>query len=208
MIWPWLTLAVLGAWHGVNPAMGWLFAVSWGLQERDGRAVLRALPAIALGHGLAIALVLVVFAIAHVALPVSALRIVIGIPVIVFGVLKLVRHRHPRWVGMRVGFAGLTWWSFLMASAHGAGLMLLPLFAAGASHAAGHQHAHGLPPGDPATYLAATAIHTGAMIAIAGAVALVVYHKLGLALLRRAWLNTDALWAVTLIVSGAVILVV
>jgi hypothetical protein len=201
MSWPWITLIALGAWHGVNPGMGWLFAVSRGLQERRGSAVIGALPPIALGHGLAIALALVVVAIGRASVPLSALRWVTAAILIGFGLSRLVRHRHPRWVGMRVGFRDLTVWSFLMATAHGAGLMLAPLFVVDSARPSCHADAGVLLSG-PLDYAAATAAHTAAMLATAGLIALVVYHKLGLALLRRAWFNLDWLWALALIAAG------
>lgn len=201
MSWPWITLLALGAWHGLNPGMGWLFAVSRGLQERRGAAVLGALPPIALGHALAIAVALVVVAIARASIPLSALRWVTAVVLIGFGVSRLFRHRHPRWVGMRVGFRDLTVWSFLMATAHGAGLMVAPLFVVDAARPSCHADA-GLTLSGPLDYLVATLAHTAAMLAIAGFVALVVYYKLGLALLRRAWFNLDWLWAIALIGAG------
>ena len=201
MLWPWLTLLALGAWHGVNPGMGWLFAVSRGLQERRGGAVIEALPPIALGHGLAIALALVVVAIGRASVPLEAMRWATAVVLIGFGLLRLVRHRHPRWVGMRVGFRDLTVWSFLMATAHGAGLMLAPLFVVDAARPSCHVDA-GLTLSGPVDYVVATVAHTAAMLATAGVIALVVYHKLGLALLRRAWFNLDWLWALALIAAG------
>jgi hypothetical protein len=209
MTWAWITLVLLGAWHGVNPAMGWLFAVSRGLQERRGSAVLGALPPIALGHALAIALALLLLAVLRLGLPPAALRWATAAVVIGFGVARLVKHRHPRWVGMRVGFAGLTWWSFLMATAHGAGLMVVPLFVVGGDGGHGpHCHAHaGLSLAGPGDALVATVLHTAAMLVVAGAVALVVYHKVGLALLRRAWLNLDVVWSLALILSGVAALI-
>src|ERR687894_720969 len=125
--WPWLALALLGAYHGLNPAMGWLFAVALGLQERRQGAVLQALPPIALGHAAAISLVVVVVGVARITIPLDVLRYVCAGALILFGLYKLIRRKHPRWVGMRVGFRDLTAWSFIMASAHGAGLMLVPV---------------------------------------------------------------------------------
>jgi hypothetical protein len=201
MSWPWITLLALGAWHGVNPGMGWLFAVSRGLQERRGGAVLGALPPIALGHALAVAAALIVVAIARASVPLVALRWITAVILIGFGASRLVRHRHPRWVGMRVGFRDLTVWSFLMATAHGAGLMIAPLFVVDGARPSCHADA-GLVLSGPIDYLAATAAHTAAMLVVAGAIALFVYHKLGLALLRRAWFNLDWLWAIALIAAG------
>jgi hypothetical protein len=208
--WPWVTLALLGAWHGANPGMGWLFALSRGLQERRGSAVAGALPPIALGHALAVGMALAALAIGNLSLPSSYVRPLTAAVLIGFGLLKLLRHRHPRWVGMNVGFGGLLLWSFLMANAHGAGLMLVPLFVVlqpgRAPLPACHVQA-GVSLSTPADYLAATAVHTAAMLLVTGAIALVVYHKLGLSLLKRAWFNLDWLWSVALIVSGIAALV-
>jgi hypothetical protein len=201
MTWPWLALALLGLWHGLNPAMGWLFAVSRGLQEGRGAAVAGALPPIALGHALAIASALLLFVVAEAGIPALPLRWATGLLVIGFGVARLIKHRHPRWVGMRVGFGRLTWWSFLMATAHGAGLMLLPLFAVGSAQPACHASA-GLQLTSAAGYVGATLLHTAAMMLVTGALAWLIYAKLGLSLLRRAWFNLEWLWSLALIVSG------
>jgi hypothetical protein len=206
MIWPWVTLALLGAWHGLNPGMGWLFAVSRGLQERRGGAVAAALPPIALGHALAIAVALGVLAIGKASVPATPLRWATAAILIGFGVTRLFQHRHPRWVGMRVGFRDLTLWSFLMATAHGAGLMLLPLFVADATDASCHAHA-GLHLSGVGGYVGATLLHTAAMLLVTGAVAIVVYYRLGLSLLRRAWFNVDWLWSLALVLAGAFALV-
>jgi hypothetical protein len=201
MIWPWVTLALLGAYHGVNPGMGWLFAVSRGLQEKRGGAVAGALPPIALGHALSIGLTLAVVAAGRFSFGVAPTRWVAAIVLVAFGIAKLVRHRHPRWVGMRVGFASLFAWSFLMASAHGAGLMLVPLFVTGAMGPACHARA-GLSLSAPSGYVYAALVHTGAMLAAASAIAFVVYYRVGVAILRRAWFNLDRVWAAALVISG------
>ncbi len=125
--WSWLALALLGAYHGLNPAMGWLFAVALGLQEQRRGAVLQALPPIALGHAVSILLAVLVVGVAQIVVPFDALRYACAGVLILFGLYKLVRRKHPRWVGMRVGFRDLVAWSFLMSSAHGAGLMLVPV---------------------------------------------------------------------------------
>jgi len=201
MTWPWITLVLLGAWHGVNPGMGWLFAVSRGLQERRGGAVAGALPPIALGHALAIAVALVVVAIGRASVPLVALRWATAAILIGFGISRLFRHHHPRWVGMRVGFRDLTAWSFLMATAHGAWLIVAPLFVVDGARPSCHADA-GVVLAGPIDYVVATAVHTAAMLVVAGVIALVVYHKLGLALLRRAWFNLDWLWALALVGAG------
>ena len=205
-LWPWISLIALGAWHGVNPAMGWLFAVSRGLQERRGSATFGALAPIALGHALALGLAFAVLAVGAVSLPGRQLRWATAALLIGFGAARVVRHRHPRWVGMRVGFGGLTWWSFLMATAHGAGLMLLPLFVVAADQPACHARA-GLSLASGVSYVSATLVHTAAMIAVTGAIALVVYYKVGLALLRHAWFDLDWLWSLALVISGAFALI-
>jgi hypothetical protein len=169
--------------------------------------VVAALPPIALGHALAIALALALLAIGRASLPGTQLRWVTAALLIGFGLSRLFKHHHPRWVGMRVGFRDLTLWSFLMATAHGAGLMLVPLFVVGASEPDCHARA-GLHLTGPGGYLGATLLHTAAMLLVTGAIALVVYHKLGLALLRRAWFNLDWIWAFALVISGVAALVV
>jgi hypothetical protein len=215
--WPWLTLAVLGAYHGLNPAMGWLFAVALGLQEQRRGAVLQALPPIALGHATAVLLAVLVVGVAQIVVPFDVLRYGCAGVLIVFGLYKLVRQRHPRWVGMRVGFRDLTAWSFLMASAHGAGLMLIPVLLRLASteqmqgaHAHGVHTDHGTMT-DSSTVLAdlaAVGLHTLALFAVMGVIAMVVYEKLGVMILKRTWFNLDLLWAGALVGAGLITLVV
>ena len=138
-LWPWAALLLLGVAHGVNPGMGWLFAVALGLQQQDRRAVWRALLPLAMGHMLAIAAAVGLAAAAGVVLAPAQLRWLVAAALLAMGVFHLVRHRHFNWGGMRVGARDLTIWSFLMASAHGAGLMALPvvLVAGHGGHAAG-----------------------------------------------------------------------
>src|SRR5437762_3603301 len=125
---PWLTLFGLCAFHGLNPAMGWLFAVALGMQEQRRSAVWRALPPIALGHAASVALVVGLIVLAKAAVSQTMLKSAAATILFGFGLYRLIRARHPNWVGMRVGFRDLGVWSFVMASAHGAGLMLVPLF--------------------------------------------------------------------------------
>lgn len=189
--WPWLTVALLGAFHGLNPAMGWLFAVALGMQERRREAVVRALAPIALGHALSVGLVALGLGLGRLALPARPLRLVAGSLLLGFGLFRLARPRaHPRWVGMRVGFRDLVLWSFLMASAHGAGLMLTPVLLHG--EAAAH----------PAAPVEMVLLHTAVTLLVMGAIALLVYQTIGLELLRRAWLNLDLVWAGALIIAG------
>jgi hypothetical protein len=211
-----LTLALLGAYHGLNPAMGWLFAVALGLQERRLGATLRALPPIAVGHAAAILLTVLIVSALQVVASLSILRYVGAGALLLFGLAKLVRPRHPRWVGMRVGFKDLTAWSFLMASAHGAGLMLVPVLLrtsaeniVGTGHAhSGHMHTVQASVGGlPFAEFATVGVHTLAMFLVMGVVAALVYQKFGLALLRRSWFNLDRLWAVALVATGGLTLV-
>ena len=204
-LWPWLALAGLGAYHGLNPAMGWLFAVALGLQERSSRAVLRALLPIALGHEASIALaVLLVGGLELVAAP-AVLRAAGALVLVLFGLYKFLRPRsHPRWVGMRVTPRELALWSFLMSSAHGAGLMLFPVLLG----LPAHDHGHSVPAVPlsgiaAAQDAAAVLLHTLAMLLAMGAVAVLVYDKLGLGVLRRAWVNLDLVWAAAVVVAGA-----
>ena len=208
-----LALLMLGAYHGINPGMGWLFAVALGMQERAGRAVARSLIPIAFGHAVAIAIVVLAAGLVQKIVPLDKVKIVAALILFGFGGYRLWRQRHPRWGGMRVGFRDLTIWSFLMASAHGAGFMLLPvLFSASAARA---QHLpvaarHSIPGAweTPLTSLTATAVHTAGYLLVMGLVAWVVYRKLGLALLKKAWVNLDLVWAVALIITGCLTLVI
>jgi hypothetical protein len=199
-VWP--TLFLLGAYHGINPGMGWLFAVARGIQEHRARAVALSLPPIALGHGLAIGVAVLIAQLAQVALPMPWIRIGVAVTLVGLGGYKLIRSRHFRWGGMQVGFRDLTIWSFLMASAHGAGLMVLPVVLAGA-------HAHHMAASQgAASGIWATLIHTLGYLSVTAAAALLVYQKFGLAILRRSWVNLDLIWAIALVVTGFVALLV
>ena len=202
VLWPWLALAGLGVYHGVNPGMGWLFAVARGLQERRRRAVLAALLPIAAGHELSIVAVVIAVALTQAMVPPHTVRLLAALALVGFGVYTLLRPRsHPRGFGMRIGVFGLALWSFLMSSAHGAGLMLAPVLL-------------GLPVGDSFTDLRqlgmeaalAATIHVAAMATTMALVAVVVYEKLGLGLLRRNWFNLDLAWSFVLLATGAVTL--
>ena len=203
----WLML-LLGAYHGVNPGMGWLFAVALGMQNRSARAVAGSLVPIAIGHALAIGAVVAAITLLDVTLPAAVIRYVIATLLIALGLYRLVRHRHPRWVRMQVGFRDLVAWSFLMASAHGAGLMVVPLLLGtqgveAADHASHYAHAA---VASPLAGLLASGVHTLGYLMVTGLVAWIVYRKLGLALLRRAWINLDLIWAAALIGTGIVTL--
>jgi hypothetical protein len=205
-VWPWLALAGLGAYHGINPAMGWLFAVALGLQERRRWAVLRALPAIALGHEASIAAVAGILALAQVVTAAELLRPLGAIGLVLFGVFKLIRPRsHPRWVGLRVGPRDLVVWSFLMSSAHGAGLMLVPVLL-GMPAGADTPDIPGIGTSTLVQDVAAVTVHSVSMLLVMGTIALVVYERLGLDVLRKAWLNVDLVWSVAVIAAGVVTL--
>jgi hypothetical protein len=205
----WLML-LLGAYHGLNPGMGWLFAVALGMQERKGSAVAKALVPIALGHALAIGSVVLGAAFLGMSLPRTAIRYAVAALLIGLGIFSMVRHYHPRWVRMQVGFRDLTFWSFLMASAHGAGLMVVPFLLGSstveaADQMAGHHHVSAAT--SPLAAVLATGIHTAAYLAVTGLIAWVVYSKFGLTVLRKAWLNLNLVWAAALVVTGLVTLV-
>jgi hypothetical protein len=203
--WPWLALAGLGAYHGLNPAMGWLFAVALGLQERRRWAVVRALPAIALGHEASVAAVAAILALAQLVAAAELLRPLGALGLVAFGVFKLARPRsHPRWVGLRVGTRELVVWSFLMSSAHGAGLMLVPVLLGLPAPAT--EDLPGLSLQTLGQDLAAVTIHSASMLLVMGTLAIVVYEKLGLDVLRKAWLNVDLVWSVAVIAAGVVTL--
>jgi hypothetical protein len=208
-LWSWLGLAGLGAFHGVNPAMGWLFAVALGLHRRSRAVVLGSLIPIALGHGLAVALVAFAVVALGAVIDEQAIRMASGVVLIGWAVYHtLYGSRHRVRFGMRVGMAGLALWSFLMATAHGAGLMLvpflLPLPPGGSppGHMAGHHTTEGSLP----VLLAAIGVHTLAMLVVTGAIAVVVYEWVGLGFLRRGWVNLDPLWTAALLATGLLLL--
>ena len=205
---PWLSLLLLGAAHGINPAMGWLFAVGRGLQRRDRREVWRALGPLAVGHAVAIGVAVVAALALGEVIPARWLRWVVAATLVGVGVDGLLCHRHVSLGGMRVGARELATWSFLVASVHGAGLMVLP-FVLGARPAPGtmlhHHHEAAMMVGgggvDPLG-ITAPLIHTLGYLLVTAALAVVVYEKVGLGILRRAWINVNVLWAASLIVAG------
>jgi hypothetical protein len=204
-LWPWLALAGLGAFHGINPAMGWLFAVALGLHRQSRAVVLHALLPIALGHALAILAVALAVVLLGVVVDQRALRIGAGTLLIGWAAYHtLYGSRHRVRFGMQVGMLGLGAWSFLMASAHGAGLMLvpvlIPLCLAGSP--AGELSAGAAAP----VALAAVGVHTLAMLATTGAIAVAVYEWFGVAFLRRGWINLDLIWTVALVATGLILL--
>jgi hypothetical protein len=203
----WATLAVLGVYHGINPAMGWLFAVSRGMQERSRRAVLRSLLPIAIGHEASIALVaLLVLTLSTTTDPME-LRIGAAAVLIGFGIFRFIKPRaHFRWTTMRVSDRELGVWSFLMSTAHGAGLMIAPVILGLQASQSGHDDMAMLSGGPIDIAAVGLAVHVAAMVAVMGAIAFFVYERVGLQVLRRAWLNTDQVWAGAFILAGIVTL--
>jgi len=207
----WHAMVFLGAYHGINPGMGWLFAVALGMQRGSARGVWGALPPIALGHAAAVGLVLLTVGLAQVVIPIDTLRVLVASTLTMLGLYRLWRHRHPRYGGMQVGFRDLTVWSFLMASAHGAGFMVVPfvMSAPPMLSAAGHEHLHHMAAAatsGAAVGAMAVAIHTLSYLIVMTVAAWVVYRKLGLSLLRKAWLNVDWVWAGALVLTGLIVL--
>lgn len=206
-IWAWGALFLLGAWHGINPAMGWLFAVALGLQRQSSRAVWESLLPIAAGHVLAIGVVVLLAVLAGAVISLHYARLFVAVLLLGFGFFRLFWGKHPRWGGMQVGFRDLVFWSLLTASAHGAGFMLLPILL-GMSVAHGDHQMHG--PHIPSGWIGflAVGVHTLAYLLVTGVVAWVVYKRIGLAVLRRAWFNVDRIWAISLIVTAGVTLLI
>ena len=197
----WGMLLFLGAFHGINPGMGWLFAVALGMQENRSAAVWRALVPIGIGHACAVAAAVALAILAGVVMPPDDLRWPIAGILIALGGVRLLRHRHPRYGSMRIGIGGLAIWSFLVATAHGAGLMVLPVWLRLSTATGDHNtHVHGAT--NLASGLAATAVHSGSYLIVTAIVASIVFHKLGVGLLRKAWINLDLIWAAALIASG------
>ena len=211
-LWPYVLLGLLGAYHGLNPAMGWLFAVALGMQERSRRAVLRSLVPIAIGHEASIVLVAVLVVGLGVFADAQALHVGAGIALIAFGIFRFARPRaHFRWTKLRVNRRELGWWSFLMSTAHGAGLMVAPVLigagAASSATASEHDVAHVREAViSPLAGGLALLLHVAAMMLVMAVVAVVVYEKLGVAVLRSAWLNTDWLWAGAFVMAGVITL--
>jgi hypothetical protein len=194
------TVALFGAYHGLNPGMGWLFALALGLQQNNEKAIWTSLAPITLGHAFSIVLVAGGILALQAFISLHTLQAATGVLLIGFGVYKMLNwYRHPKWVGMKVRWHELTIWSFLMATAHGAGLMIAPVLL-------------GLFNGQPADGTAAgtagidaglgVLIHTMSMLVTMAAVAWIVYKKLGLMVLRKGWLNFDLIWAAALLVVG------
>jgi hypothetical protein len=209
--WPWVAIFLLGAYHGINPGMGWLFAAALGMQKKSAVAVWQSLVPIAAGHFIAIGVVVAAALIAGAVMPLLYLKIAAACILLAFGLQRLIRKTHPRWGGMQIGFRDLCIWSFLMASAHGAGFMLLPiLLKMSPPHASAPMaaHHHGASFAAPWSALTALLVHTLGYLLVTGLVALLVYEKLGLEVLRKAWINLDLIWGVVLILTAAFTLLI
>ncbi|HEY7750128.1 MAG TPA: hypothetical protein VH933_15815 [Aestuariivirgaceae bacterium] len=204
-LWPWLALAGLGAFHGINPAMGWLFAVALGMHRGSRSVIFKALPALAIGHALSIATVAGAMTFTGIMINQRVFLAAAGMVLIAWAIYHyFFGHRHRIRIGMQTGLAGLAFWSFVMATAHGAGAMVIPalmplcLASPGFSPITAQAIA--------STALVAVAIHTGVMLVVAGIVALVVYDWIGVGILRRAWINFDAIWTIALAAMGGVLI--
>jgi hypothetical protein len=204
-LWPWITMAGLGAFHGMNPAMGWLFAVALGLHRQSRGIVLLALVPIALGHAVAVGAVLIAVTAFGTVLDATALGRGAGVLLIGWALWHgFAGHRKRVRIGMQTGLAGLALWSCLMASAHGAGLMLVPaVLSLCVSPGTGGEllTSNSIP-----ISFAALVVHTSAMLAVIGTLGIVVYDRVGLAFLRRGWINLDVLWGAALVAGGMVLL--
>jgi hypothetical protein len=202
-VWPWLALAGLGLFHGLNPAMGWLFAVALGFHRGSQRIVLLSLIPIAVGHAAAVAAVLLAVLALGLVIDHTMLIRLAAIVLIAWAAWHaLYGHQRRVRVGMQTGLLGLVLWSFLMASAHGAGLMLIPALQPICTSAASTPEAS---VGAPLA-LAALGVHSGAMLATIAVVSLIVYHWTGVDFLRRGWVNLDLIWVAVLALCGAILL--
>jgi hypothetical protein len=202
--WPWLTYAGLGAFHGLNPAMGWLFAAALGLHRQSRAIVMASLVPIAVGHAASITVVAGLLVIPGILIPHNLVRIGSGLLLLACAVYHWrFAHRHRVRFGMQVGLGGLAVWSFLMATAHGAGLMLWPVLMASCISTTSSGVAFAAP---FRTVLAGVGLHTMAMLITTAFVAVLIYEWVGLSILRRAWLNVDLLWVLALLLTGGLLL--
>ena len=215
-------LLSLGALHGLNPGMGWLFAVALGMQHGERGAVWRALGPLALGHALAIAAAVALVLALGVVVPSAGVRWGAAGLLVSLGAWQLRGHRHAglgRWrVGLRASGRELTLWSFVVATAHGAGLMAAPFALRAAQSGGGFTHRSGHE-GHSATTMAgvapidwptlwATGVHTVGYLLVTAVLAVVVYERAALHIIRRAWINFDLVWAVALVLTGVAVAMV
>jgi hypothetical protein len=211
--WPWLVLVLLGAYHGLNPAMGWLFALALGLQEKRRSEVVAALLPIGLGHAAAVTLAILLLILLQRLFPIPVLKWPIAAVIFGMGIYRLFRPTHSARAGMRAGRRDLFVWSFLMSSAHGAGLMVIPVLMArpmaGMHHAMAGAMAGNSLPLPVNVILLSIFVHTAAMLIVAGILALVffeIYDRAGLAILRHTWFNFDLIWAIALMIAAIAVL--
>jgi hypothetical protein len=209
MSWP--AFLALGAGHGINPAMGWLFAVALGLQRESRGAVWGALAPLAVGHALAIAAAIAAAGVVGLMVPLDVLRWGTAGLLVGFGIFRLVRSRHPRFGGMQVNARELATWSFLMASAHGAGLMVLPLVIGdipmrSLPHHMTHASIIGLAHIEWSGVVAVL-VHSAGYLLVTALIAVIVYERVGLRFLRTGWVNLDLVWAVVLVLTGVAMVV-
>lgn len=207
----WLAVVASGLYHGVNPGMGWPLAVSAGLMEKSPRSFMSALGALAIGHLLAVFLVILPFSLLVILVQWQR-QIQIGASVLVigFGLFLLFNRRHPRALA-RIRPTQLGLWSFAVAIAHGAGLMLVPMYLGLCQVAdldSGHQAAAMLISANLGMAVLVSVVHSVAMIAAGGLTAWLVYRYLGLKFVSRSWFNLDAIWALSLILVGALLLAI
>jgi hypothetical protein len=181
VLWQWAVLFGLGAFHGINPGMGWLFAVALGMQEARCRGVWRAMLPLALGHVLSVGAIVLVAIALGVIVPLRYVEWLTVAVLLVFGIAKLIRSRHPRWVGMRVSHV---------------------------VHAGGEHAGHVPQMVGPGTAILATLVHGIGYLAVTALVAVLVFEKFGVSILRKTWFNLDLIWAVALIVTAAAILLI
>jgi hypothetical protein len=202
----WAMLIALGAFHGINPGMGWLFAVALGMQEHRRGAVLRALVPRGAGHALAVAGAVGPALMIGAVIPIGELRWWTAGVLVSLGAMRFFRHQHPRWAGMRVGLGGLTVWSFLMATSR-CRLMVVPVFVRMSMSGAG-EHAHHMcgAGGGVGAAVFATGLHAVGYLAVTAFIAVLVFEKLGVGILRRAWFNLDLIWSAALVATGTLTL--
>jgi hypothetical protein len=204
--WVWLSLIGLGTFHGLNPAMGWLFSVGLGLQHKSRVKILWSLVPIGLGHALSIAVIVAAVSTLRDWLDLRLLQWAAALALIAFGVYRFIAGHRPRRSSMQAGFADLLLWSFLVATGHGAGLMLLPLLLHMPNHSEHSAHLGG------ATQTAingvtATIVHSAATLITTGLIAILVYDWIGVAFLRRGWINMDWIWSFALIATGILLMI-
>jgi hypothetical protein len=203
--WVWLALIGLGTFHGLNPAMGWLFSVGLGLHHKSRAKVLWSLVPIGAGHALSIAAVVATVTVLRDWINLRVLQWVGAIGLIAFGVYRFIASHRPRRSGMQVHFHDLLLWSFLSATGHGAGLMLLPLLLHTPDHS-GHLMRTGVNHA-PVSGVTATIVHSAATLVTTGIIAILVYDWIGLNFLRRGWINTDWVWSIALMTAGLLLLI-